>query len=93
MRYGADQVGFVTHCEDLARVGLLVATKRMWKARRLLDNEFLPDLHRGVGIHLTARDSDSHGAIGSINTEGLPSREDCRESATGPATCCESTDG
>ena len=83
----------VTNCEDLARVGLLVATKGMWKARRLLDAQFLPDLHRGVGIHLTAGDSDSHGAIGSINREGLPSLEDCREAVTGPVTSCESTDG
>ena len=75
----------VMSSEDLARFGLLVATNGIWNGHRLLGAEYLPDLRYGVGIHVTAGDTDSYIAIGKVNTAGLPSLEAFKKLATGPA--------
>ena len=50
---------------------LLIATKGIWKGKRLLGCEFLPGRGYGVGIHQTKGDPETYIAIGKINTDKL----------------------
>lgn len=58
--------------EDLARFGLLIATRGVWKGKRLVDARFLPNLQYGVGIHAFAGDPQTMVHYAKINTKGFP---------------------
>jgi CubicO group peptidase (beta-lactamase class C family) len=58
--------------EDLARFGLLIATRGTWKGKRLVSPEFLPNLQYGVGIHAFAGDPETMVHYAKINTKGFP---------------------
>jgi len=58
--------------EDLARFGLLIATRGVWKGKRLVDPEFLPNLQYGVRIHAFAGDPETMVHYAKINTKDFP---------------------
>ncbi len=58
--------------EDLARFGLLIATRGMWKGKRLVSPKFLPNLQYGVWIHAFAGDPDTMVHYAKINTKEFP---------------------
>ena len=58
--------------EDLARFGLLIATKGIWKEKRLIDARFLPNLQYGVWIHAFAGDPDTMVHYAKLNTKEFP---------------------
>jgi len=66
---------FVISSEDLARFGLLVATRGIWKGQRLIGAEWLQG-HSGVGIHVVAGDPETLVSIAMINTAGFPFGKD-----------------
>lgn len=57
--------------EDLARFGLLVATRGVWKGERLIGPEWLRG-HAGLDIHVVAGDPETYVSIGKINTKNFP---------------------
>lgn len=62
----------VMSSEDLARFGLLIATRGIWKGKRLVDARFLPNLQYGVRIHAFAGDPKTMVHYAKINTKGFP---------------------
>ena len=74
----------VMSSSDLARFGLLIATKGIWKGKRLLGREFLPGRGYGVGIHQSKGDPETYIAIGKINTDKLSSLQEFNEFVLGP---------
>jgi CubicO group peptidase (beta-lactamase class C family) len=57
--------------EDLARFGLLIATRGVWKGRRLIGEQWLRG-HAGLDVHVVAGDPESLVSIAKINTLGFP---------------------
>jgi len=57
---------------DLARFGQLIATKGIWKGKRLVGAKFLPNLQYGVGIHAFAGDPNNMVSYAKMNTKGFP---------------------
>jgi len=66
---------FVMSAEDLARFGLLVATRGVWKGKRLVGAQWLQG-HEGVGVHVVAGDPKTMVSIAKINTGGFPFGKD-----------------
>jgi CubicO group peptidase (beta-lactamase class C family) len=62
---------FVIASEDLARFGLLVATRGRWKDRLLVGPEWLQG-HAGLDIHVVAGDPRTLISVAKINTTGFP---------------------
>jgi hypothetical protein len=62
----------IMSAEDLARFGLLISTRGIWKGKRLVSPYFLPNLQYGVGIHAFAGDPETMVSYAKINTKGFP---------------------
>ena len=62
---------FVISSEDLARFGLLVATRGRWRNRQLVGADWLQG-HAGLDIHVVAGDTRTLVAIAKTNTGGFP---------------------
>jgi CubicO group peptidase (beta-lactamase class C family) len=56
---------------DLARFGLLVATRGVWEGRRLIGAEWLQG-HGGVDIHVVGGDPDTLVAVAKTNVREFP---------------------
>jgi len=56
---------------DLARFGLLVATRGIWEGRRLIGAEWLQG-HGGVDIHVVGGDPDTLVAVAKTNVRAFP---------------------
>jgi CubicO group peptidase (beta-lactamase class C family) len=61
----------VMSSEDLARFGLLIATRGVWKGKRLIGLEWLQG-HAGLDIHVVAGDPDTLVSIAKVNAKGFP---------------------
>ena len=61
----------VMSSEDLARFGLLVATRGIWKGRQLVPPEWLQG-HAGLDVHVVAGDPETYVSIAKINTKNFP---------------------
>jgi CubicO group peptidase (beta-lactamase class C family) len=61
----------VISSQDLARFGLLIASRGVWKGKRLIGPEWLGG-HAGLDVHVVAGDPDSMVSIAKINTKGFP---------------------
>lgn len=57
--------------EDLARFGLLIATRGIWKGRRLISSQWLQG-HAGLDIHVVAGDARTYVSLGKANTKHFP---------------------
>lgn len=62
---------FMISSEDLARFGLLIATRGIWRGERLVSPEWLRG-HAGLDIHVTAGDPDTCVSVGKTNTKNFP---------------------
>ena len=61
----------VMSSEDLARFGLLVATRGVWKGKQLVPSQWLQG-HAGLDVHIVAGDPDTMVSIAKINTKNFP---------------------
>ena len=61
----------VMSSEDLARFGLLIATRGMWKGRRLVPAEWLEG-HGGMDVNVVAGDSQTFVSVAKIRTKNFP---------------------
>ena len=57
--------------EDLARFGLLIATKGIWKGKRLISSEWIQG-HGGTAVHVVAGDPETFVSLAKLNTIGFP---------------------
>jgi putative CocE/NonD family hydrolase len=62
---------FLIGAADLARFGHLVATRGMWRGKRLIGAEWLQG-HAGLDVHVVAGDPASLVSIAKINTKRFP---------------------
>jgi hypothetical protein len=67
----------VISSEDLARFGLLIANRGVWKGQRLVGAEWLQG-HAGLDIHVVAGDPETMIPIAKINTKGFPFGKDVK---------------